>query len=90
MLTNNEIKAIVKTAFRPLRSDADIWDDDYSFRFRIFDEKNGIIEEKNGRIEEKPELLLQNVRDKAHLRTLLTNIRKSVIKKGYHLDHWVL
>ena len=83
MRTNEEIKAIVEAAFKPLRCVAEVWDYDYRLRFKVFDEKDrGVVE--------MPDLILRNLRDESQLRDVLTIVRELVREKGFHLDPWAL
>ncbi len=83
MRTNDEIKAIVETAFKPLRCVAEIWDYDYRFRFKVFDEKaSGIVK--------VPDLILDKLRDESQLRDVLAGVRERVTEKGFRLDPWKL
>gem|GEM_PF-2040712 len=83
MRTNEEIKAIVETAFKPLRCVAEVWDYDQKLRFRVFDEKDrGIVR--------LPSLVLRNLRDESQLRDVLSVVRERVQERGFHLDRWEL
>lgn len=79
--TNDEIKAIVEAAFKPLRCVSEVWDYDYRLRFRVFNEQDrGIVE--------VPDLVLRNLRDESQLRDVLTAARQRVTEKGFCLDAW--
>jgi len=83
MRTNDEIKAIVDAAFKPLRCVAEVWDYDQKLRFKVFDERDrGIVE--------VPRLVLRNLQDDSQLRDVLTEARRWVIEKGFRLDPWEL
>jgi len=83
MRTNDEIKAIVGAAFKPLRCVAEVWDYDYKLRFKVFDEQErGIVE--------VPGLVLRNLRDESQLRDVLTATRQRITEKGFRLDPWEL
>lgn len=83
MRTDDEVKAIVEAAFRPLRCIAEVWDYDYRLRFKVFDDKDrGIVEVSD--------LVLRNLRDEAQLRDVLAGVRQRVLEKGYRVDPWEL
>ena len=83
MRTDDEVKAIVEAALRPLRCIAEVWDYDYRLRFKVFDDKDrGIVEVSD--------LVLRNLRDEAQLRDVLAGVRQRVLEKGYRVDPWEL
>lgn len=83
MRTDDEIRAIVEAAFRPLRCIAEVWDYDSKLRFKVFDDKDrGIVEVSD--------LVLRNLRDEAQLRDVLAGVRQRVVEKGYRVDPWEL
>ena len=83
MASEDEIKAIVVAAFKPLRCVAEVCDYGQKLQFKVFDEKDmGILEEKN--------LVLRNLSDKAQLRGVLSDARQRLLVKGYRFDPWEL
>ncbi|MGB5196444.1 MAG: DUF1652 domain-containing protein [Candidatus Deferrimicrobium sp.] len=83
MRTDDEIKAIVEAAFRPLRCVAEVRDYSSKLRFKVFDDKDrGIVE--------VTDLVLRNLRDESQLRNVLVGVRQRVVEKGFRVDPWKL
>ena len=83
MLSNDDIKAAVEQAFRPLRCVVEVWDYDQKLRFKVFDANDrGVIE--------VPSLVLRLVREKNNLKSVLSSARTEVEEKGFRLEPLVL
>lgn len=78
-LSDNEIRAVVETAFRPLRCVVEVWDYDQKLRFRVFDSNDrGVLK--------VPRLVLRELRDKSNLQSVLSTARATVEEKGFRLE----
>jgi hypothetical protein len=80
---DEEIRAIVEQAFRPLRCVAEIWDYEQKLRFRVFDNNDvGVLRMESA--------VLRDLRDEQNLRNVLSAAHETVEEKGFRLDPWTL
>ena len=81
MISNDEIKEEIESAFSPLRCVAEIWDYGQKLRFKVFDGSDeGVIE--------MPSIGIGDISDESDLRRLLESARERVEQKGNKLDPW--
>ncbi len=78
--TNEEIRAIVAGAFKPLGCTVEPWDD-YGEKLRVK------VREADGK-EKVLKITFRHVRDDANLTTVLERFREELQEEGYHLDPW--
>jgi len=81
MLTDDEIKAITREAFRPLRSDIEILPDS-QLRFQV------IKQRRPTPIYTEPGIPIEVLREDGDLRELLRSVRLLLEKRGYRFSPW--
>ena len=81
MLTDDEIEAIIKQAFQPLRCVVEILPD-RQMRFQVIKQK------KPTPIYTEPGIPIEVLRDDSDLRYLLRSVRRLLKEKGYRLSPW--
>lgn len=75
MLSNEEIRSRVESAFFPYRCVAEIWDYDKQLRFRVFSsEETPLVTMK--------ELVLSSVREPSALESILASVRSRIEDRG--------
>lgn len=83
MRTDEDIRAVVESAFKPLRCVAETWDYEHRLRFKVFDEnEQGVIE--------VPDVALRSLREESQLRDVILQARRAITEKGIQLDSWEL
>ena len=82
-LSDDEVKAAVEAAFKPLRCVAEIWDYGQKIRFRVFDPDDQ-------EFFADPRWPLDWLRNKKYLEGVLLEARAKVEKKGHRLEPWAL
>ena len=81
MLTNQEIKSTIESAFRPLRCAAEIWDYEQKLRLRVFDLKDRPVLRVD-------EIVLRTSRSVSQLVALIDDIRARICERGHTLEPW--
>jgi len=81
LLTDDEIKAITREAFRPLRCVVEILPD-RQLRFQVIKRRIPTP------IYTEPGIPLEVLREDSDLRELLRSVRLLLEKRGYRLDPW--
>jgi hypothetical protein len=82
MNTNEEIRAAIEAAFKPLRCVAEIWDFGQKLSFRVFDAKDHTVLTV-------PNEVLESLRDVPGLEALIQDARSRIAANGHHLDPWL-
>jgi len=83
MLTDDEIKALIREAFRPLRCVIDIVPDG-QLRFQV------IKQENQKPVYTEPGIPIEVLREDDDLRQLLCSVRRLLEARGYRLSSWPL
>jgi len=81
MLTDDEIKALIREAFRPLRCVIDIVPDG-QLRFQVIKQKN------QKPVYTEPGIPIEVLREDDDLRQLLCSVRRLLEARGYRLSSW--
>ena len=81
MLTDEEIKAVIKQAFKPFRCVVVILPD-RQIRFRV------LTRTQPTSIYTEPGIPIELLREDSDLRELLRSVRRLLEKRGYQLSHW--
>jgi len=81
MLTDDEIKALIREAFRPLRCVIDIVPDG-QLRFHVIKQKN------QKPVYTEPGIPIEVLREDDDLRQLLCSVRRLLEARGYRLSSW--
>jgi hypothetical protein len=85
LLTDHEIKAIIREAFRPLRCVVELlpdWLPDRQVRFRVIKQKRPTP------IYTEPGIPVEVLRADSDLRELLRSVRRLLQKRGYRVHPW--
>ena len=80
MLTDDEIKAIIKQAFKPFRCVVEILPG--QMRFQV------LKKSKPTPIYTEPGIPIEVLREDSDLRELLRSVRRLLEKRGHQLSHW--
>ena len=81
MLTDDEIEAIIKQAFKPFRCVVEILPD-RQMRFQVIKQKTPTP------IYTEPGIPIEVLREDSDLRYLLRSVRRLLKEKGYRLSPW--
>ena len=80
-LTDEEIKAVIKQAFKPFRCVVEILPD-RQMRFQVLNKT------KPTPIYTEPGIPIEVLREDSDLRELLRSVRRLLEKRGHQLSHW--
>ena len=82
MKTNEEIRAAIEAAFKPMRCVAEIWDFGKKLSFEVFDARDHTALTV-------PSEVLESLRDGPGLEALIQDARTRIAANGHHLDPWL-
>ena len=80
-LTSEDILEKIRRAFAPFHVVAELQDYHYKLGFRVYGENNEIIGTYEG-------ILVEPLRDPAHLKKLIVDTRAHIENRNKHLDAW--